>query len=238
MQDWAVGLKAVQDKDIRIARLQAQIDAVPTEKSNSQATLAEAEQAVAGAKSALQDVEKAIKNLEIEVDTVEAKRRDFESKSLMIKDNNEYRMAMTHIDGCKAKVKDLEDQELVLMEKLEAAKERHEAEKKRFDALRKRTEQLVGDLDRRLAACQAQVDKLEGERQELLKDVPKEVSSMYERLLASRKHAGREPLGFAPIEDSSCSCCHMNVPPQVRVNALKGQVVKCPQCFVLLYVED
>jgi predicted nucleic acid-binding Zn-ribbon protein len=238
MQDWTASLKAIQDKDLRVARLQAQVNAVPTEKTKAKATLAEAENAVSSAKKALLDVEKSIKMLEIEVESIEAKRRDFESKSLMIKDNTEYKAAMHQIETCREQVRKLEDEELALMEQLETARSRLDAEKKRFEAVQKRTNQLLEDLDRRLNACQAQKQKLESDRGTLLNEVPRDISRMYERLLASRRHAGREPIGFAPIEDSSCSCCHMNIPPQIRVNALKGQKVNCPQCSVLLYVDD
>lgn len=238
MDDWAASLKNVQDKDLRMARLEAQINAVPAEKENAKATLAEAETAIHDAKESLQGVEVAIKRLEVEVDSIEAKRRDFESKSLMIKDNDDYRAAMHQIETCKQQVSQLEDQELALMEQLETAKSRFAAEKKRFAAVEKRTHQHLEDLDRRLAACQAQMQKLEAERDELLEDVPRDVVAMYKRLLASRRHAGRDPIGFAPIEDSSCSCCHMNIPPQIRVNAMKGQKVNCPQCSVLLYVDE
>jgi hypothetical protein len=30
----------------------------------------------------------------------------------------------------------------------------------------------------------------------------------------------------------------MDVPPQIRMDASKGQVVSCPQCGVLLYSEE
>jgi len=30
----------------------------------------------------------------------------------------------------------------------------------------------------------------------------------------------------------------MNIPPQERMNAIKGQVVSCPQCFALLYSDE
>lgn len=238
MQEWIESLKMVQDKDLRIARLQSQIDAVPAEKENARRTIAEAELAVGAAKAGLQDVEKAIKHFQIEVDSIEAKRRDFESKSLMIRDNNEYKVAMHQIDGCKEQVRKLEDQELVLMEQLETARDRLAAEKKRTEAVTRRTEQLVEDLDKRLAACEAQKLKLEEQRNELLKSVPADIASMYQRLLISRLRAGREPVGFAPIAEYNCSCCHMTIPPQVRMNAMKGQKVNCPQCSVLLYVEE
>ncbi|MDT8392048.1 MAG: hypothetical protein RRC34_16220 [Lentisphaeria bacterium] len=238
MQDWVQSLKAAQDKDLRIARLQTQVDAVPVDKKNAQATLDDAEGAVNEAKKSLQDVEMAIKTLQMDVEDAENKRRDFETKSMMIKDNNDYKAAMHQIETVKEKVGRLEEQELQLMEQRDTARERLEAEKKRFDAVAKRTNQHIDDLERRLQACETQKATLVAQRDELLADVPQDVARMYERLLSSRLRAGREPIGFAPVVNNSCSCCHMEIPPQVRVNAMKGQKVNCPQCSVLLYVDD
>lgn len=237
MEDWVQSLKAAQDKDLRIARLQTQVDAVPVEKKNAQATLEEAEGAVNEAKKSLQEVEMAIKTLQMDVDDAESKRRDFESKSTMIKDNHDYKAAMHQIETAKEKVGNLEEQELRLMEQRDTAKERVQAEKTRFDAVAKRTNEHIDDLERRLQACETQKAKLVAQRNELLAEVPVDIARMYERLLTSRLRVGREPIGFAPVANNSCSCCHMEVPPQVRVNAMKGQKVNCPQCSVLLYVD-
>jgi hypothetical protein len=41
MHEWVENLKLVQDKDVRLARLQAQIVAVPGEKEKAKATMSE-----------------------------------------------------------------------------------------------------------------------------------------------------------------------------------------------------
>ncbi len=238
MHEWVENLKLVQDKDVRLARLQAQIVAVPAEKEKAKVTMAEAEAAEAAAKAALQEVEKGIKSLDMEAESINAKRRDFESKSTMIRDNAEYKAAMHQIDTCNEQVRKLEDRELVLMEQIETARERLAAERKRFEAIDKRTRQLLDDLDQRQVNCETQIAKLREQRAELLQAIPSDISRQYQRMIDSRLRGKREPIGFAPITEYNCSCCHMTIPPQVRMNALKGQMVACPQCAVLLYVDE
>ena len=237
MHEWVEILRNVQERDTRIARLRAQVLAVPDDKEKAQATLREAKEAVDQAKTDLQDVEKSIKKLEIQVDTIDAKQKDFQAKSLMIKDNDEYKAAMHQIETCNRQKSDLEDQELVLMEQLELAKSRLVAERKRYEAVEKRIGQLLGDLDSRMKNCQDQVDKLQAKRDEMIKDVPADAAARYERIIRSRLKMGVEPLAFAPIQEYTCASCHMNIPPQVRMNAIKGLVVACPNCSVLLYAE-
>jgi len=134
MHDWVQRVLELQEKDLRIAKLEDQVASVPQEKAKATSALAEAHVAVVAAKAAMMDKEKAIKSLEIEVDTIETRRRDFEAKSTMIKDNDDYRAALVQIDTCHRLVQDLEDQELTLMEELEAARETLRAERKGEEA--------------------------------------------------------------------------------------------------------
>ncbi len=238
MHEWVEKALALQDKDIRIAKLEDQIKSVPLEKQKAQAMLGEADARLAAAKKFLQDEQKAIKSLEIEVEDLNQKRRDFEAKSTMIKDNTEYRAAMHQIETCRAKVQGLEDKELVLMEALERAREDLAREKQLHDATAQRVEQMIADLDTRQKNCGAQLEKLYADRQELAAGIPQAVVGKYKRILANRRGNGQEPLVFAPIRGYNCGYCHMNIPPQVRMDAIKGQITTCPQCGVLLYSEE
>jgi predicted nucleic acid-binding Zn-ribbon protein len=237
MHEWVEKVLIVQDKDGRIRKLQDQIQSVPVEKKKAQASLADADAALAAAKESVITAEKAIKNLEIEVESLEDKRRDFATKSMMIKDNDEYRAALHQMETCRNKVRELEDQELIFMEQLENAREQLKMERREHDAAKQRVEQLVADLDTRLQNCTAQMEKLRAERETCIAEVPADIASRYERILASRNNSGHEPVVLAPISGYNCGYCHMNIPPQIRMDASKGQLVSCPNCSVLLYFE-
>jgi predicted nucleic acid-binding Zn-ribbon protein len=238
MHDWVEKALELQDKDLRIARLEDQVKAVPAEKARAEAMLHGAEEALQAAKAKVTDEQKAIKHLEIEVDTVNDKRRDFEAKSTMIKDNDDYKAALHQIETCKKMVSDLEDRELVLMEALEEARTELETAKKDYAAAENRVTQVIADLDTREQNCRAQLEKLTQARKDALAEIPKSVAGRYSRLHQSRRGNGQEPLVLAPIRSYNCGFCHMDVPPQIRMDASKGQVVSCPQCGVLLYSEE
>ncbi len=233
MHDWVEKLLKVQEKDLRIGKLRQQTEAVPVEKQKIQTMLDDAKASLDAVKAQVTDEEKRIKTLEMEVDSLKAKQRDFESKSAMIKDNDEYRKALHQIEMCRHKISGFEEEELTIMADLENAKATFAEEKKAFVAAEKRTEQMKLDLDTRAKNCQMQLEKLEAERKTLTTGIPATNLNRYNRVRKSRP-ATQSVL--VPVDNSNiCGGCHMNIPAQDRVNAARGQSVTCPNCGCLLY---
>ncbi|MCF7853988.1 MAG: hypothetical protein K9N51_04255 [Candidatus Pacebacteria bacterium] len=237
MHDWVDTALALQENDRRIAKLEAQIASVPAEKKEATASLSREEEALKNAKAEVSEKEKAIKHVEIDIDTLNDKRQDFATKSTMIKDNEEYRKAMHQIEHCRKQVEELEDQELELMETLEKARSALQEEKTLYAAAQERVKQLMLDLDKRHENCTTQLAQIEQNRSELKTELPSDVASKYERILKNRRANGADITILAPIRGYNCGACHMNIPPQVRMDASKGLLVSCPQCGTLLYTE-
>jgi len=237
MNDWAVKLLALQDKDLRILKLEERLHSVPQEKATVQAQLQDTEMAVAEARSLVQECEKAIKTVEIDVEAINTKMRDFATKTTMIKDNNEYRAALTQIEKCKDQVGKLEDLELEKMEMLEKARTDLSEKQKIFKQTQERVHAMLADLDVREKNCQAMMEKLNLERSTAAAEVPTEIFNRYERL---RKSARMRASGrvLVPLHDNACGSCHMKVTAQQRVDARKISGVICQYCGAMLYVEE
>ncbi len=236
MYDWVQNLLDLQDKDIRIARLQKQIDSAPAEKKEVSAMLQDAEAAVAAAAKEVQTEEKKIKELEIEAEIEREKMRNLQSKSTMIKSNDEYRAAMTQIEGCAARISKVEDRELTIMETMESSRQNLAQRKKELQAAQNRVSEMLNDLDTRVKNCTAEVEKLLKQREAAKEAVKNDIVARYERMRKGRRN-GDERL-FVPIRDDVCDRCHMNVTAQTRMNARKGLTVTCENCGALLYWED
>ncbi len=241
MVEWVEKLLILQDKDTRIAKLKEQSDSVPAAKAEVDAMLVKAEAAVATAKKALQEEEKDLKNLEMQVDSLQEKKRDFLAKSTMIKNNEEYRAALDQIGQCDRQITGLEDRELELMEAIEEARERLARGSREMEATRQRAKEMHTDLDTRLKNCREQTAKLMQERGPALAEVAKIAKAMatrYERL--RRGGGGRlaDQRSFVPVRDDVCDRCRMNLTAQTRMNARKGLLVTCENCGAMLYHED
>ena len=157
MHDWTEKLLLLQEKDLRIARLEEQLQAVPVEKARASQELQETQVAVTAAQEQVRTEEKAIKVLELDVESTRTKMRDFQSKSAMIKNNEEYRAALTQIEACRQRVSEIEDQELAAMERLDQARRELDRCQKLMAACKQRVGERVVDLDTRLQNCSSEI---------------------------------------------------------------------------------
>jgi len=237
MQEWVEKLLVLQDKDTRIRKLQDQLRSVPVERQRAEAEATSADDAYEEAHTHKQQVQKAIKDLELKVDSIETKMRDFQTKSTMIKNNEEYKAALHQIETCRNQIGDMEDRELELMEQLEAANSLLADRKKMQNAAQTRSREMLGDLDTRAKNCTAQIAKLKKEREDAAKASPSDALSLYERLRKGRRGKMGAPILVA-LRDSICDGCHMTVTAQVRVNVIKGLSITCEQCGALLYDDN
>ncbi|MFA4945398.1 MAG: hypothetical protein WC789_11940 [Lentisphaeria bacterium] len=238
MQEWKQALLTLQERDLRLAKIAAQLRAVPVEKAQVEAQRQQADQAVTAARDGVRTAEKAIKALELDAETLKARMRDFQSKSAMIKNNEEYKAALHQIETCKGQVSELEDRELRAMEALEAAKGVLAVAEKDAAAERERAVRQLADLDLRARNCQAEAEKMKAARPALVQAVPPAVFARYERLHTSRGGQNPNYRAFVPVRNGICGGCNMSVTAQERNDAIKGQLVACATCGCLLYAED
>lgn len=245
MHEWMTKLLALQELDLRIQKLAALQSSVPLDKARSTERRRAAETLVTAAKDKVKEAEKSIKSVELDIEAVRTRMRDFQSKSAMIKNNEEYRAALTQVDACKQQIRGMEDKELAAMEALENAKREVVAAERR---LAEESAKLVAgntDLDTREKNCKEQLATMQQQRPALTEGIPAAVLRRYDRVRSNRR-TDRDLRAFVPIgekEDEGmrltvCGGCHMKVTAQVRVNVMKGQVECCGLCGRLLYVED
>jgi len=225
MHEWVKKLVALQDKDVRIVTLREQIDSAPFEKEKATGMLAGAETAVQAIRGRIQEHEKALKTLEIEAESVEEHMRSFQSKTVMIKDNDEYRAALTQIQEYQQQISSLEDKELAVMEEIETARSEQANRQKELKAAQARVDEMLTDLDTRVTNSTAEVERVSTEREEVKKTLDADIVGRYERLMKAPSRGRSDRRVFVPVRDNVCDRCHMNVTAQVRNDARKGMCV-------------
>ena len=237
MQEWMQGLLELQERDMRMAKIEALVNSVPAEKAASNGELKAAEAGLLAAKTGVKTAEMAIKAVELEVETIRGKMRDFQTKSASIKKNDEYQAALHQIETCKKQIVAQEELQMVAMEGVETAKQALAVEEKNLAAAKQRVAGMLGDLDVRFKNCSAELERMKAERTGTLANVPADFQQRYERLRAS-KYGGVNRV-LVPIRaNGSCDGCRMNVTAQLRVNAAKAQLATCNNCGRILYTED
>lgn len=236
MQEWATKLLALQEIDLQAAKLSQQLVQLPARQKESETLYAAEAKAYADAKQALQTAELTLKKLSSEETEQTRKKREFQQKTTQIKRNEEYKDAMEQLKHFDEAISKLEDQQLELMEKIEAAKVLAASKKKAFDLAEKRVAGVKSDLAMLQENCKKQLEELKARRPAAVAAVDPALLRQYDHLRSNRNANPLLPCAV-PVISESCGRCHMKVSPHKSQLASKGEVVYCENCGAILYEE-
>lgn len=232
MLDVIEKLLILQDRDRKITDVNAELSSIAPQRDRLQATLNHSQAKLEASKLQLKQIESDRKRLELEVESRKQQIEKYALQQFQTKKNEEYRALATEIDGCKAAIVGLEDQQLELMEKAETVQKEVAAATDVANQARKEVDAQMKDLADREQALSRQRSELEAGYDELEAAVSDEsVLARYKRL---RKQRGdRTVVG---IEHSVCGGCHMKLPVQIVVSCQGAQeLICCPNCGRILY---
>ena len=234
MQDWAQSLVDLQEVDIKAAKIEQKLAAFPAKQSEVEKLYAGEQAALEASQAALKDAELRNRKYENEINVNLEKKRTFQSKTILIKNNDEYKAALLQIEMCDKVISDLEDQQLAAMEDIETAKADVEVKKKAMEAARRRAEDVIAELQKQKTACAEQLAKMKLQREELAKKVEPMLLAQYERQRSSKTANPTAPC-VVPVESGTCGRCRMRLTPQLCQDALAGRKVTCPICGAIVY---
>lgn len=224
-------LLILQERDRKILQIQDELSHVPAERQRLQAKLATANSNLEATRQKVKHQESERKRLELEVEAKKELIERYSVQQFQTRKNEEYR-ALTHeIDTCRAEIVTLEDQELELMEQIDAG-QKQAAELSKIAAETKRDiDSLVGALDEREQTLQKELAELQTNRDELASAVEDSLRQRYQRLW---KHKGSNVV--VGIDHGVCNGCHMQLSRQIVVSCQADQeIFFCPNCGRILY---
>ena len=147
MVEWVQSLLKLQDLDLEVAKLQAQLAAIPAKEEETKTLFKAEEDAFAAAKKSVQEIELTIRKLEGEINTLKTQKENFQSKTSLIKNNDEYRAALLQIEQCDKAISVAEEKQLIAMDELEAAKKIQAEKDASLKAAKKNAEGIFAKLE-------------------------------------------------------------------------------------------
>jgi len=169
--------------------------------------------------------------------------RKFEQQRQAIKTPKEYEAINKQVEGVKAKITQLEEQNLSLISRDEEVQNgvglaKEEADK--FEAFAKQEKERIRV---QFNDKKARIANLESEKARVVAKIDPEVFALYERI--NKRHPGSAIVpvrssGEGVMRHSSCTGCHFSLLPNVVVLVHRGEtIVQCPNCGrILAYDED
>ena len=231
MQETIEKLLILQDRDRKISRVQQELAHIAPERDTLHAKAASTQSQLDAAKGRVKQIEADRKRLEVDVESKKTQIEKYANQQLQTRKNEEYRALSHEIDGCKAEINKIEDQEIELMEQTESAQKDVARATQEAAAAKKLQDELVAQLNQREENLKKELAELLSSRTSLASAVDEVARARYERLLKSK--GDNVVVG---VDHGACGGCHMKLPAQTLVTCQgHKELVSCINCGRILY---
>lgn len=226
---------------IQLQEIDAQIRSLTEQKNRLPEVLAALERRRAAAredldnvKEGLQTAQKNKRDRDKDLEAGSQKVEKLKARTSEIKNNKEYQALLKEIEAAQQENKAIEDDILVLMEKIDAAAAQITAADQRA---KEEDAAVLAEQKQQEAASAKLVDEMkatEEARQNVMSRLEQPVLAQYQKLLVSKGG-----VAMAEARNESCAGCYMSIPPQVFVNVKKNEsIITCPNCGRILYYKE
>jgi len=228
-------LLILQDRDRQLLKVQDELSRIDPERRELQSRVAGNQAALEAAKHQVKHLESERKKLELEVESKKQLIDKYSLQQFQTKKNEEYRALAHEIEMCKEAIVKLDDQQIELMEQIEAAQNQVAAASKAAAEAKKTIDSRIADIGARETNLQKELAGLQSNRSELGQAVDEITRSRYERLL---KQKGENVI--VGIQHGVCGGCHMQLSRSIIVTCQADQeIITCPNCArILFYTRD
>lgn len=222
----------LQDCDMSLLSIRKQLQEIPRQIAQLDASVSKASEATAATATALAEVEKAqrSKNAAIEMNAVQ--REKYKAEQRTVTSNEAYSALERQIEFLNQQDADTEDEILVLMEegdrlKTELAERESEAAQEN-----ERTAEQKAALQQQQRDLKMQWDEKREKRKEILPEIEPELLAQYHRWIERQR-----PPFVADGSKGFCGSCRISIQPQTLKEAQKYEkLVRCSTCKRALYM--
>jgi len=225
-------LYKLQQLDLELQKRQQELNEVENQLSDNKALVA-AESKIASQKEPLEDARRKQKSSEWELEDLQEKVRQIDSKlySGKTKDPRELVNLEKEVKGLKSQIKTKEDAILGLMSQVEEIEAKVKTTAEELERLQREWEQRQETFGPRKSEIETVLAKLRGDRNGLAQQIDSEAFNIYERIRLTRGQA------VVKVERGRCLGCHITVPTSQWQKAKAGDLIQCNNCSRILYLE-
>ncbi len=225
-------LYKLQQFDLELQKKQQELNEAENQLSDNKA-LVVAESKVASQKEQLEDAKRKQKSSEWELEDLQEKVRQIDSKlySGKTKDPKELVNLEKEVKGLKSQIRAKEDALLGLMSQVEEIEAEVKTTTEELERLNQEWEQRQETFRPRKSEIETVLAKLRGDRNGLAQQIDSEAFNVYERIRLTRGQA------VVKVERGRCLGCHITVPTSQWQKAKAGDLIQCNNCSRILYLE-
>ena len=220
----------LQKLDVAIAKLDAEVRAIPKAIDALEGRLAKAREALDAAKAQADHLHKNRRTKERELEEITQGAKKKQARLFEIKTNEEYSAVLREIEALRAKSSKLETEILEQMEEADATSKTVADAEKVFKAAQLDLQKERQEKEGQLAALQKELADLQANRKGQAGRLDRELLRVYIRLMKNRDVAR------VVVADGSCQGCGMTLTPQTYNEVKRNdRMFTCPSCNRILY---
>jgi predicted nucleic acid-binding Zn-ribbon protein len=225
-------LYKLQQLDLELQKKQQELNEVENQLSDDKA-LVVAESKLASQKEQLEDAKRKQKSSEWELEDLQEKVRQIDSKlySGKTKDPKELVNLEKEDKGLKSQIRTKEDTLLGLMSQVEETEAKVRTTAEEVERLKREWEQRQETFRPRKNEIESVLATLRGDRNGLAQQIDSEAFNIYERIRLTMGQA------VVKVERGRCLGCHITVPTSQWQKAKAGGLIQCNNCSRILYLE-
>ncbi|WP_339134681.1 MAG: C4-type zinc ribbon domain-containing protein [Candidatus Electrothrix sp. GW3-4] len=224
-------LIALQELDTELSGFDRKIEEQKQELTAREQAIAEKEALAGQCKEKAVELEQSQRDIKAGSEDAAERIKDRQSKMMQVQTSREHQALLKEIEEAKKTIKDAEEQQLQVLEQVEA----EEAQAKELENLctgeRKLLAEETGKVEKAIEGLNKQRLAVQEKRDQLAQNVPSSRIKRYNKLLKKR-----EGLAVVQVIDAVCQGCFMTIPPQKYNDIRLGeQIYSCPTCQRTLY---
>ncbi|MBU0676359.1 MAG: hypothetical protein KJ950_17110 [Proteobacteria bacterium] len=233
MKEAIESLKALQEVDLEIRKIEQEMATDNAEIERQQASIATRKVAIEDLTAKIEQGVLTRRSLETAVEESQILIKDRQNKLMNVQTNREYQSILKEIEDAKTANREREDELVRLMEQAEFYQQKKDGQV----ALCKAEETtLSADTTKSTQVA----EKLSKKRETKLKNrvtkakkVPANLLKKYELIREKR-----DGIAMAGVNNGVCHGCYMNVPPQLYNELLReDKLHSCPTCNRMLFYQ-
>ena len=219
-------LVGLQKKDNEINELIKSLEIIPGQIASGQKELEGKRGKLNALQADIDSLKKQRNQLEQNAKTEADHMAKTKTKLPTVKTNKEYTAILHETDAIKAKITEIEDKELEIMELLDAKEQEIPGLEAEFKGEEDQFRQYKQKKEAEQARAQKELEEAEAQRAGLVKDIDPKFVVHYDKI-----RIARENLAVVAIIGDTCQGCHQNLQPQVALEVRTGiKVHQCQSC--------
>jgi predicted nucleic acid-binding Zn-ribbon protein len=225
-------LVSLQNLDISIRRLQAEIEAIPLRRAEIEKEFDQRAFEIRALETKRDDARHERARVEREIADQRTKAERGDRNLMSAKKQDEYTAAIREADAARKQILTFETQ---ILEQMEIADQAEAALKERaaeVASLNSDREARLRQFDDETKVQTAQLEASHAERERVAGALPKAMSALYNRISTRI----RDGIAVAEARNSACAACFMALRPQVMAQVRRGdEIIICDNCNRILY---